>query len=707
MQAACLTPNLSPQQRAFLLELVERSQAKTAHSNQHWEAKASLRPDQLPPPGDWSVWLILAGRGWGKTQAGAIWTIQKAMDHSGGNGAIIGQTVDDVRKVMVRGVSGILGVAPDWFRPVYNPSNRELVFPNGCRCSTYSGDVVEQFRGPGFHFAWADEPAKWKYASEAWNQLEFTMRRGPLPQTAATTTPRPIPLLKKLLVDEGCVVTRGETDANKANLSAVALARLKDKYAGTRLGRQELEGVMLDDAPGALWKREWLDEGRVIKAPQLKHVVVGVDPQVGEGENAAETGIVVAGVGQDGHGYILADATVQGSPGEWASAAVVAYHMHKADRLVAEENQGGKMVAHTIRMTDPKVAYMGVHASRGKIARAEPVAALYEQGKIHHIGSFPLLEDQLCLAADSQITTSQGLRSICAVKPGDMVLTRKGYRKVIRAWETHPSARVMRIYTSDGRSLTGTAEHPVFVKHVGWVQMGSLTGGDELEAIEWKGGADGDGVRQEPMVRPGEWVNTGRRSNGMADCGGLIERVTTDTPKVNSSTTPSGNWLMGLFQRAWMCITRTRTSRILPLRICNFLLEPIICFNMSPEALGHGHSSSIANTPSECGVIANRISLSASIAELLARPLACDVSYFAPQAADPITITTSERLIERIPVWCLKVEGEPEYYANGILVHNCEYEASTGQPSPDRYDACVWAITELMLEGKDKRGWAF
>jgi len=214
-------------------------------------------------------------------------------------------------------------------------------------------------------------------------------------QWMATTTPRPIPLIKRLLADEHCFKTRGTTYDNPS-LPGWFLETVRAQYQGTRRGRQELEAQILDDSPSALWSRRMIDEGRVTKAPPLKRVVVGVDPQVGEGENAAETGIVVAGIGVDGHGYVLMDATVQGSPGEWASAAVVAYHLHKADRIVAEENQGGAMVSHTIRMTDPRVAYQGVHASRGKQARAEPVAALFEQGRVHMVGAFPLLEDQLC-----------------------------------------------------------------------------------------------------------------------------------------------------------------------------------------------------------------------------------------------------------------------------------------------------------------------
>lgn len=358
-----------------------------------WECLFA-RPDQLPPEGDWHTWLVKAGRGWGKTRCGAEWIRARAFTGFR-RLAMIGQTAADVRDVMVTGPSGILTISPPWFMPRYEPSKRLLTWPNGAQAHTYSGDEPDQLRGPGTDSCWCDEPAKWKYAKETWDNMEMGLREGPKPQVVATTTPRPIPLLKELLVDPTCVVAEGSTFANAANLAPSFLARLRAKYVGTRLGRQELEGQMLEDRPGALWKRSQLDALRVTEAPPFRRVVVGVDPSISDGEESAECGIVVAAIGQDGHGYVLDDASLQESPLGWARAVVAAVSKFKADRVIAEKNQGGAMVESTLRTVAPHLPYKGVHASRNKQARAEPVSALYEQGIVHHLGLYPTLEDQL------------------------------------------------------------------------------------------------------------------------------------------------------------------------------------------------------------------------------------------------------------------------------------------------------------------------
>lgn len=313
---------------------------------------------------------------------------------------------------MIEGDSGLLACSPPWNYPKYEPSKRRLTWPNGAVATTFSGDEPDQLRGPQADSVWADEPAKWKYAQEAWDNLEMGLRLGQNPQVVATTTPRPIPLIKTLMADERSennpsgrtVVTRGHTSENRANLAEVFVNRVIRRYEGTRLGRQELAGEILDDNPNALWRRsEMIEKHRVTFAPDLMRIVVGVDPQVADpaqtsDEQSAETGIVVAGMtkGDYPHFYVLDDKSLRDSPDKWAREVITAYKRNKADRVIGETNNGGALIEANIRTVDKNVPYKGVHASRGKVTRAEPIAALYEQGRVHHVGSFPDLEDQMC-----------------------------------------------------------------------------------------------------------------------------------------------------------------------------------------------------------------------------------------------------------------------------------------------------------------------
>lgn len=353
------------------------------------------RPAQLAPPGDWRIWLILAGRGFGKTRSGAEWVRQQVDQGTAGRIALVGATAADVRDTMVEGESGLLRVFPDEQRPRYEPSKRRITFHNGAIATTYSADEPDRLRGPNHDLAWADEVAAWRYA-ESWDQLMFGLRIGERPRAVATTTPKPTRLIRNLVERHDTAVTRGSTYDNAQNLSPAFLDEMRTRYEGTRLGRQELDAELLLDADGALWNRDMLDDARTTTVPTLTRIVVAIDPAITANAGSDETGIVVAGVGVDGHGYVLEDRTVKGTPAEWAAAAVTAFHVHKADRIVAESNQGGDMVSHTLRTVDQNVPIRLVHASRGKRTRAEPVAALYEQGRVHHAGAFPELEDQLC-----------------------------------------------------------------------------------------------------------------------------------------------------------------------------------------------------------------------------------------------------------------------------------------------------------------------
>lgn len=357
------------------------------------------RPKQLPPDWDWYIWLLLSGRGGGKTRTGAELTIKWAKEKYSPI-ALVGQTKADVRDTMVEvGESAILNICPPWFRPEYEPSKRRLTFPNGVLAIIYSGDEPDQLRGPQHAKAWVDELSKFKYPQETWNNLLFGLRIGEKPQVVVTTTPRPIPIIKALVNDSRTAVTRGHTLENRAHLAPDFFNYILSKYEGTRLGQQELAGEILDDNPEALWQRDRIDELRVKQHPELIRIVVAIDPAVSTNEQSSETGIIVAGIAQVSgqvHGYILADLTIKGTPDQWATAAVTGYYRAGADRIIGEVNNGGDMVEHTIRTVDQNVAFNKVHASRGKYTRAEPVSALYEQGRIHHVGFFPDLEDQLC-----------------------------------------------------------------------------------------------------------------------------------------------------------------------------------------------------------------------------------------------------------------------------------------------------------------------
>ncbi len=387
-----------------LLPELERKKAIESLSEREAEAliydwEVWARPKQLPPDWAWYVWLLLSGRGGGKTRSGAE-LVNKWARQGLTRIALVGQTKADVRDTMIEvGDSGILNISPPWFMPEYEPSKRRLVWPNGALGIIYSGDEPEQLRGPQHQKAWVDELAKFKYPQEAWDNLMLGLRIGTEPQAVVTTTPRPIKVIKDLIADERTAVTRGHTLENEDNLAPDFLRYILRKYEGTRLGRQELAGEVLDDNPDALWERAKIDELRLRKYPELKRIVVAIDPQGTDNASSSSTGIVVAGIAQvvdRQEAFVLADLTLSGTPEKWASEAVSGYYRFKADRIVAEVNFGGDMVEAIIRIVDKAVAFKKVHASRGKAVRAEPVSALYEQGRVHHIGFFPDLEDQLC-----------------------------------------------------------------------------------------------------------------------------------------------------------------------------------------------------------------------------------------------------------------------------------------------------------------------
>jgi phage terminase large subunit-like protein len=387
---------------AFLSDLEEGALCALPFLFEFWAL-----PHQLPPEGRWRSWVVLGGRGAGKSRAGAEWVraqVEGARPTDTGRArrvALVGATFDQVRDVMIQGESGILACSPPDRRPVWKAGERKLIWPNGAEAQAFSAHDPEGLRGPQFDAAWVDELAKWKKAGETWDMLQFALRLGDDPRACVTTTPRNAPVLKRLLDSPSTVTTHAPTEANRANLAESFLEEVRARYAGTRIGRQELDGVLLADAEGALWTSEMLERLRRRRVPALDRIVVAVDPAVSAGKGSDACGIVVAGAvtqgpPQDWCAYVLADATVQGvGPSDWARAVVRAFEVWEAERVVAEVNQGGALVETVLRQVDPFVPVRRVHATRNKAVRAEPVAALYEQGRVFHAGAFGGLEDQM------------------------------------------------------------------------------------------------------------------------------------------------------------------------------------------------------------------------------------------------------------------------------------------------------------------------
>jgi predicted phage terminase large subunit-like protein len=358
------------------------------------------RPEQLPNEDEsWSIYLYLAGRGAGKTRTAAEWLAWEATTQNNTRWAIVAPTFGDVRDVCAEGESGIINILRSYGSlQDYNRSQGSITLTNGSKIKLFSADEPDRLRGPQHHGAWCDELAAWRYP-DTWDQLQFGLRLGNNPRTVITTTPRPVLLIRNLVNrNDGTVkIVRGSTFDNAANLAPQALLELQARYAGTRMGRQELYGELLTESDSALWTRALLDEARITteNAPPYYRVVVAIDPAVTSGESSDETGIIVAGATPDGHYYIIEDATMRGTPEMWARKAVEMYRKHKCDRVIAEVNNGGDMVESVLRQVDSTIPYRKVHASRGKQVRAEPISALSEQGRLHLVGSFPLLEDQL------------------------------------------------------------------------------------------------------------------------------------------------------------------------------------------------------------------------------------------------------------------------------------------------------------------------
>lgn len=403
-------------QEAFLNELSEQALMALPWLFEFWALPHQLPPQATATGRKWRTWVCIGGRGAGKTRAGSEWVrarVEGARPGDPGRArrvALVAETYDQVRDVMIFGDSGILACSPPDRRPEWEATRRRLVWPNGATAQAFSASEPEALRGPQFDAAWADELAKWKKAEEAWDMLQFALRLGEHPQQIVTTTPRAQPTLKRILGLPSTVTTHAPTSANKAWLAASFLEEMQLRYGSSRLGRQELDGVLLEDAEGTLFPTSLIEGARISALPQLSRVVVAIDPAVTGHAKSDVCGIVVVGATTEGpvkdwRAYVLEDASVEAaSPSEWVRAALAAKARHGADRVVAEVNQGGELIADVLRQVDPMVPYRAVRASRGKVARAEPVAALYEQGRVRHMPGLSMLEEQMALM------TAQGYR---------------------------------------------------------------------------------------------------------------------------------------------------------------------------------------------------------------------------------------------------------------------------------------------------------
>jgi len=382
---------LPPEERRTLLKGYSKDELK--HLEYDWNFW--VRENQKTPLGEWITWLLLAGRGFGKSRVGAEQII-KWKNEGYKRFTLMAKTPAEARDVMIQGESGILSCSPPWDMPLYEPSKRSLTWKNGALALIYSGENPDQSRGSQCEKAWVDELAKYRYPEAALDNVMLGLRLGDNPQIVITTTPKPIKTIKELLKAKSTVITRGNTYDNISNLADAFIQTVISKYENTRLGRQELYAEILDDNPNALWTRAVIENNRVIKLPDLVRIVIGVDPAVTSGDESDETGIVAAGRDAKGHGYVLDDKTLKASPDRWAREAVQAYYKWKADRIIGETNNGGDMIEFVIKSVDRNVSYRKVTATRGKVLRAEPIAALYEQNKISHCGYFSELEDQMC-----------------------------------------------------------------------------------------------------------------------------------------------------------------------------------------------------------------------------------------------------------------------------------------------------------------------
>jgi len=732
-------------------------------SSRPWQSMA--RPKQLPPHNprhhlpdahgnvcgcsgvdkDYEVFLLCAGRGLGKTLSGANNVVTDALAgctvNPGGTCpdcphlfAVVAPTRDHCQQTCFEGNSGILRALEDGEMAGYNKSSLIVTLNNGNKIRGFSAENEERQRGPNLSGAWVDELGIFRHYG-VWDQMRLALRIGKHPRIYVTTTPRPTKLIRNLYdgIKTGRThLTTGHTRENEENLSESALEEIYGKYSGTRLGRQELEGHLLEDIPGALWQREWFDRDRVDEAPKdLTRIVVSMDPAVTTGEDSDETGIIVAAQAANGHAYVLADFTRRDTPFNCCRRAVDAYYEFKADAIVGEQNNGGDFIRDLVHSVDPNVAYRQVYATRGKATRAQPVSSLYEQGKIHHIGSLPDLEDELCtwmpddldspdrldacVAAGTLVQTAMGEVAVETVQPSDLVWTRAGWRYVLAKRCTQRNAAVVTVELSNGRTLTGTPDHQILTEN-GWSRLDALVCGVKLSGWSHPSASPTEAsYTNAPQIHPSvltasttKHPEVAAKARSTATFGKTLTPAKS-YPMAGTSTTPTTTHSTTT-QLTWSCSHPLTTQPNTPK---SSLSNDVNGQSTSGRSLKHGtlakqESRGIGNTESAHGKGA---SLSTSSNAPNAEPSSHRFSTSPEKAngtapgdasTEPASVSTwkllpvpsaeksssatvtAQNVLAPVPVhvvrsyagkksdvYDLMVAGQHEFLAEGVIVHNC------------------------------------
>lgn len=701
--------SLSVDEQDAFIKSLSPEEAEAVEKSAWWWITA--RDEQLPPPGDWRFWLLLGGRGLGKTISITQWAHAKALSLPGSRGIIVAATAGDMRDAILNGPSGILVKTPEHERPHHSPTYNLLQWPNGSTAILRSAEEPNRFRGPGTMWAICDEFASWRYP-ESFDQMLFGLREGDNPQCAIATTPKPVKHMQELLKRPGLVKTTGSTYDNEANLSKAWFKDIIAKYKGTRLGRQELDGEMLDDDLGALWKMELIESARIFDpalVPDLDRVLVAIDPAVTSNEESSETGIMVGGMALiDGvkHAYILDDLTLKGSPEEWARVAIDAYKDNRADAIVVEVNNGGDLVKSVIRAVDPDPRIIEVRASRGKVSRAEPVVAYYEQ----------------CISGGALIETDHGRVPIREVTIQDRVWTRKGLKRVLWSGTTGIKPTI-ELTTLDGGKLTCTDDHPILTGR-GFVSAGQVVPRSDIIWV-----CENNISAQIARSQLPEKTFAADPAQ-LSIAGSMIANQSVSTSCLMDSGTisyPTGifvqddlkeiacsieTFMRMSMEKYWNTSIFTTSAEIIPIigsrilsRFLRAIMRKCICVTRTPRSSRKEYLKT-KSSGGYAGVYPNMSVIGAK-------------KNFLPQqhgfdsALLPVTRISGimkQRSSGEVPVYNLEVEDQPEFFANGILVHNSrvhhlgvltaletqQTEWMVGQKSPDRLDSLVWLITALL-----------
>jgi phage terminase large subunit-like protein len=671
------------------------------------------RPEQIPTDDlSWSIWLYLAGRGAGKTRTAAEWIVWKALDNPKTRWAVIAPTFGDVRDTCAEGESGMINIIKQYDAlDFYNRSTGDIRLKNGSRIKLFSADEPDRLRGPQHHGAWMEELAAWRYP-ETYDQAQFGLRLGKHPQTIITTTPRPIKLIRSLVArDDGSVrVVRGSTFDNATNLAPQALIELQLRYAGTRLGRQELYGEILEDTEGALWTRKMIDDARILTLPPMTRIVVAIDPAVTSGEDSDQTGITVSGRTPDGHYYVLESVGLRVSPDAWARRAIELYHKFKADRIVAEKNNGGDMIELLLKAVDPTVPVKLVTATRGKHVRAEPISSLYEQ----------------CVAKGTLISSERGLVPIEEITVGERVWTRKGLKKVL--WSGQTGIKETITLTTPLGELTCTPDHPIYTVNKDFVDAehidlvsDKLLVWNPLVLIAPNLLANAEIVAN-PVQQLIDGLLADNLNGNMKPLIGLditnSQTLITEpegTQVMSSYTGRNGKHILATSRQVGTSITKTIMPAIMTLPIwsrCrpkNTLVKHTL-IDVIERIL---KNSKIKLKGLLGGLNANLKHTFAIGAKLNTKQLPQELDSVLPSATLVTGVTKLSKNVLQ-PVYNLEVEDQPEFFANGILVHNCRVHHYQGadlaaledqmvswtpesKESPDLLDSLVWGITELSV----------